>query len=363
MPILQVDALTRFVADIFSHARSSRAEAERIAHYLVMANRTGHDSHGVIRVPRYVDWALAGDTVPDQTVEMIVDLPALAVIDGRFGYGQTIGPQAVAIGIDKGKAMGVAAMALRNSGHIGRIGDWAEMAASAGLVSIFFVNVAGSVLVAPFGGVERRLSTAPFCVGIPRPGLDPIILDFATSLVAEGKALVASRGGKPVPDDALIDANGLISGDPHVLYGPYEANGPRNYRSGTGALRAFGGHKGSGLALMCELLGGALTGGGATNPGKRLANGMFAIFVDPAKVDASAFFDADMAAYIAYYKSSKPDVEGRAVLIPGEVETKTKADRDADGIALADDAWASIAATARLVGLDEARIEKALAGS
>ena len=360
MPILQVDALTAFVTDIFARAGSSEAEAARIAHYLVMANRTGHDSHGVIRVPGYVERTLSKGTVPDQTIEMIVDLPALAVIDGRFGYGQTIGPQAVAIGIEKGRAMGVAAMALRNSGHIGRIGDWAEMAAAAQLISIFFVNVAGSVLVAPFGGVERRLSTAPFCVGIPRPGLEPVILDFATSLVAEGKALVASRGGKPVPGDALIDADGTISGDPHVLYGPYEAEGPRNYRNGTGALRAFGGHKGSGLALMCELLGGALTGGGATNPGKRLANGMFAIFIDPAKVDTAAFFDADMAAYIEYYQSSKPAVLGTAILIPGELEAKTRAERDTNGIALADDAWASITATARLVGLDAARISAAL---
>ena len=119
--------------------------------------------------------------------------------------------------------MGLSLVALRNSGHIGRIGDWAEMAAEAGLVSVHFVNASGSVLVAPFGGSERRLSTAPFAVGVPRPGQAPIILDFATSVVAEGKVLVASQGGKSLPADALIDSDGKLSADPRVLYGEYTA--------------------------------------------------------------------------------------------------------------------------------------------
>ena len=157
-------------------------------------------------------------------------------------------------------------MALRNAGHIGRVGDWAEMAAEAGLVSIHFVNASGSVLVAPFGGVERRFSTAPYCVGVPRPGQDPLVLDFATSIVAEGKVLVASQGGKKLPDDALIGPDGKPSADPHLLYGDYTPTGPRDHGKGTGAIRAFGDHKGSGLAFMCEMLGGSLTGNGATDP-------------------------------------------------------------------------------------------------
>ena len=100
----------------------------------------------------------------------MTETPVLAVVDGLHGFGQTVTPQAVAIGIEKCKAMGLSMVALRNAGHIGRVGDWAEMAAEAGLVSVHFVNASGSVLVAPFGGTERRLSTAPFCVGVPRPG-------------------------------------------------------------------------------------------------------------------------------------------------------------------------------------------------
>ena len=137
----------------------------------------------------------------------MVDTPSLAVVDGKFGYGQTVTPQAVRIGIEKcKKRRALPPWRLRNAGHIGRVGDWAEMAAAEGLVSVHFVNAAGSLLVAPYGGVEKRLSTAPYCVGIPRQGQDPIVLDFATSIVAEGKVLVASRGGKKLPKGALIDA-------------------------------------------------------------------------------------------------------------------------------------------------------------
>src|ERR1700741_983138 len=257
MVTLQVQNLINFVADVFSHSDSSPEEARRIATYLTTANLTGHDSHGVIRVPVYIRWKKMGSVVPDQTVELVVDTPSLAVVDGKFGYGQTVAPQAVRIGIEKCKAAGLAAVALRNAGHIGRVGGWAEMAAAEGLVSVHFVNAAGSLLVAPFGGVEKRLSTAPYCVGIPRQGEDPIVLDFATSVVAEGKCLVASRGGKKLPKGALIDADGTLSEDPHVLYGPYTPDGPRDHTAGTGALPAFGEHKGSGLAFTCELLGGS----------------------------------------------------------------------------------------------------------
>src|ERR1700719_4496068 len=168
MVTIQVENLINFVAEVFAHSDSSPAEAKRIATYLTTANLTGHDSHGVIRVPVYIRWRNAGNIIPNQIIEIPVDTPSLAVVDGRFGYGQTVGPQAVRIGIEKCKATGLAAVALRNAGHIGRIGDWAEIAAAEGLVSIHFVNAAGSVLVAPYGGVERRLSTAPYCVRLPR---------------------------------------------------------------------------------------------------------------------------------------------------------------------------------------------------
>ena len=218
------------VRDIFAKAGCSAEEGERIGKYLVSANLTGHDSHGVVRVPRYVQWKQRRRRHADREVKIVTETPVLAVVDGLYGFGQTVAPQAVAIGIDKCKAMGLSMVALRNAGHIGRVGDWAEMAAAAGLVSVHFVNASGSVLVAPFGGTERRLSTAPFCAGVPRPGQAPIVLDFATSVVAEGKVLVASQGGKKLPDNALIGLDGKMSADPRLLYGDYTPTGPRHIR-------------------------------------------------------------------------------------------------------------------------------------
>jgi len=360
MVTIQVNNLIDFVAEVFSRSESSPEEARRIATYLTTANLTGHDSHGVIRVPLYVSWQKAGSVVPDQIAEVVVDTPSLAVIDGKFGYGQTVTPQAVKIGIEKCKKAGLAAIALRNAGHIGRVGDWAEMAAAEGLVSVHFVNAAGSLLVAPYGGVEKRLSTAPYCVGIPRQGQDPIVLDFATSIVAEGKVLVASRGGKKLPKGALVDADGALSEDPAVLYGPHSKDGPRDHTQGTGAIRAFGEHKGSGLAFICELLGGALTGTGATSADRRFANGMFAVYVDPKVVDISNFFDGEISRYVDFIRATKPIAGVDAVLIPGDPERNMRTDRIRNGVPLPDDTWAAIVNTAREVGVSESSIQRVM---
>ncbi len=361
MITIKAKALEELVRDIFRKAGCSAAEAERMGKYLVIANLTGHDSHGVQRVPRYLQWLAEGDFVADRTVKVITDTPVLAVLDGQFGFGQTVAPQAVAIGIGKCKEMGLAVVALRNSGHVGRVGDWAEMAAAEGLISIHYVNAASSVLVAPFGGVDRRFSTAPYCVGIPRKGQNPLVLDFATSIVAEGKVLNASFGGKKIPADALIDPDGQTSGDPHVLYGDYTPSGPRSYRQGKGAIRAFGEHKGSGLALMCEILGGSLTGTGAAQENRKWANGMLSFYLDPARIDPEGFFPADVTRYVAYVKSARPAAAGGEVLVPGEPEERMRAQRLKEGVPLPEDTWNAISAAAQKIGLDAARIEQTLA--
>src|SRR3982075_2108465 len=357
---IKAKALEAFVADIFAPAGCSRDEGDRIGRYLVSANLSGHDSHGVVRVPRYATQKKNGTVVADVTVGVLVDTPVIAVVDGKYGFGQTVTPQAIRIGIDKCRKNGLSAVTLRNAGHVGRVGDWAEMAAAEGLVSVHFVNASGSVLVAPYGGVERRLSTAPYCVGIPRNGQRPIVLDFATSIVAEGKVLVASRGGKKLPKGALIDLDGNLSEDPAVLYGPHSAEGPRDHSQGKGAVRAFGEHKGSGLAFICELLGGALTGTGATGPNRRFANGMFAVYVDPKVVDTSNFFDGEISRYVTYFKDTMPAAGTDAVLIPGEPEAKMRAERTKNGVPLPDDTWAAIVNTAREVGVSEASIQRAV---
>lgn len=351
MVMIKADRLQALVGDIFSAAGCSRGEAERIARYLVAANLAGHDSHGVVRVPRYVQMKQEGRVVADQTIEITVDTPVLAVIDGKFGFGQSVAPQAVEIGIKKCQAMGLSAVSLRNSGHVGRVGDWAEMAAAADLISIHFVNAGGSVLVAPFGGVERRFSTAPYCIGVPMPGRSPLVLDFATSVVAEGKVLVASQGGKKIPSEALIGPDGEMSGDPTMLYGDHTPTGPRDFRKGRGAIRAFGDHKGSGLALMCEILGGALTGNGCAALDRPSANGMFSLYVDPARIDPAGVFPEEASRYVDHVKNARPAQAGGEILVPGEPEQRSRERRLAEGISLPGDTWTSIRATARSVGL------------
>jgi hydroxycarboxylate dehydrogenase B len=348
---IPADALTDFCAEIFARTGCGTEEAACVSASLVDSNLTGHDSHGVIRVPRYVDWVRSGDLIPNQSLERVVDTPVIGVVDGRFGFGQTMAPMAVDIGVEKAKAAGLSAISLRNSGHVGRVGEWAERAAAAGLISIHFVNAAGSILVAPFGGLERRLSTAPFCVGVPRAGAPPVVLDFATSLVAEGKVNVASHGGKPLPPDALIGPDGAFSGDPALIYGSLTSEGTRDHTRGLGAIRAFGEHKGSGLALLCELLGGSLTGNGATEPDRKFANGMFSLYLDPKQIDPSHVFDADMTRYIDWFQHGKV-IPGQAILTPGEPERASRAKRTQSGVPLADEAWALIKATARSVGVN-----------
>jgi uncharacterized oxidoreductase len=189
----------------------------------------------------------------------------------------------------------------------------------------------------------------------------PIVLDFATSLVAEGKVLNASFGGKKIPDNALIGPEGEMSGDPHVLYGEFQPTGPRDYRKGKGAIRAMGEHKGSGLALVVELLGGALSGTGAAQPGKPFANGMFSIYVDPKRFDTDGLFAPEVARFVGWVKEAKPIDPKVEVMVPGEPEARMKAKRLKEGVPLPDDTWKAIAESALLAGLNRERIERAMA--
>ncbi|NKE44211.1 malate/lactate/ureidoglycolate dehydrogenase [Roseomonas frigidaquae] len=346
-------ALEAVVTKIFGAAGCDGAESTRISTHLLGANLAGHDSHGVARVPRYVEWLESGFVLKGQTAEIITDGGCFALLDGKFGFGQTVAPQAVELGIARALQHGIAVVGLRNAGHIGRVGEYSEKAIAAGLISVHFVNVAGSVLVAPFGGVERRFSTAPFSVGVPLPGR-PLILDFATSLVAEGKVLVASNGGKELPHDALIEPDGRLSADPHTLYGDYPQIGPRNPSNGKGAIRAFGEHKGSGLAFMCEMLAGALTGGGTSGPVEargRIANGMLSFYVSPAHFGTQAEFEATGRAYVDWVMETAPADPASPVLAPGDKEAQTRADRLANGVPLQPDTWESILQVARRLGV------------
>ena len=343
--------LRALVADIFAAAGCGADEAKRIARHLVAADLVGHPSHGVIRVVRYLDWMDRGWVHPGRSISIVQDAPAFAVVDGNFGFGQTVGEQAVDLGVEKARANGVSAIGLRNASHLGRIGDWPERAAAAGMASVHFVNASGTVAaVAPFGGIDRRMSTNPFAAGVPN-GDEPIILDFATSVVAEGKVLVAVNGGKPLPEGALIDGDGNLSSDPEALYGPISDKSKVNARDGRGAIRAMGEHKGSGLSMICELLAGALAGNRCSSPEtSKLANGMLSIYIDAGAVGAGGFA-RETADFIAWARSARPIDPAAPVLAPGDPERRRRRDREAHGIPLEDDTHRSLLDIAARYGL------------
>jgi hydroxycarboxylate dehydrogenase B len=337
------DRLGHFTTNVFTAAGCSREEAARIAAHLVEANLVGHDSHGVIRVASYVQWLRDGKVAADQTVEVVFENDVIAVVDGQCGFGQTVGAQAMQLGIAKSARHGVAIVALRNSGHLGRIGDWPLMAARAGKLSMHFVNTTGAgILVAPFGGINRRLSANPIAAGIPVAGGSPILLDMSACTIAEGKIRVALNKGVAVPENCIIDAEGRPTTDPRVFY----ADPP-------GAILSIGGHKGYGLGILCEVLAGALTGGGCSNPQNagRVLNGMLSIILDPAVFQSDAAFAAEIQRFVAWVKSSAPASVNGEILMPGEIEERTRAHRLRDGIDLDEATWAQLQKTAEQVGV------------
>ena len=342
------DRLKRLVTAIFEAAGLRAPEPEKIAHHLVDSNLAGHDSHGVIRVPAYVGWLKDGKIFPNKHVRIVFENEAVAVLDGQFGFGQVLGEETMELGIRKCAKHGVAVVALRNSGHLGRIGDWAEMAVRAGKISLHFVNTSGAgILVAPTGGISRRLSANPVAAGVPVKNGPPMILDISTSTIAEGKVKVALNKGVPAPDNCLIDPQGRPTNDPKTFYGPPP-----------GAILPFGGHKGYALGMIAEMLAGALTGGSCSDPknAHRVVNNMLTIVLDPRFFEQDEAFAQEVNRFIAYVRSSdkvSPDAE---ILMPGEPEARTREKRARDGIEIADTTWNQIRLTARSVNLIDASV-------
>jgi len=356
---ITADQLRGFTADIFTAAGCDREEGERVARYLVGANLAGHPSHGVIRVPRYVSSMRNGKVNPGQKITTVTDTEAMAIVDGHFGFGQTIAEQAVDLGIEKARKHGVSVVGITNVSHLGRVGDWPIRAANAGMVSIHFVNTSGiGLLVAPFGAAERRMSTNPFAIGVPVAGEEPVILDFATSIVAEGKVMVSVDGGKPLPEGALVDKDGNFTTDQSVIYGPITEKRPLSSSVGSGAIRAMGEHKGSGLAIMCELLAGALSTSGAGKTGvDQLSNGMLSIYMNVPTFDAGGGFAAEVARYLDFAQSAKPIDPNAPVMMPGEPERRKRDAYEANGIPLEDTTWRSLLETADLVDINRPALD------
>jgi uncharacterized oxidoreductase len=346
---LKAPELLAQVATVLIAAGSSHEEAATVAANLVLANLSGHDSHGVGMLPRYVDAVLEGGLKPNTSVRVLLDTGSLLTLDGQRGYGQVVGEQAMALGIARAQTHGSCIMTLGHAHHLGRIGHFAEMAVAQGLVSLHFVNVLSRPVVAPFGGADARYGTNPCCIGVPISGREPFVLDFATSRVAQGKMRVAYNEGRQAEPGTLIDEDGLPTTDPGVVVMPQS-------KGLFGALLAFGEHKGYGMAVACELLGGALTGGGTwhqpTDPaGRAVINGMLTILIDPARLGTQAAFEQEALAFIDWLKAGPVAPGFDAVQIAGDPERAIRAQRQVDGIAVDAQTWQEIVAAGQKVGV------------
>lgn len=333
--------LHRWVVDLWLAAGSDAREAQLTADHLVGANLSGHDSHGVGMIPKYVLSWLGEQLQLNQQVSVVHESGGILSLDGNRGMGQAVTEEAMRMGIARAQEHGVCVMGLRRSHHLGRVGHWAEQATAAGMISIHFVNVLSKPIVAPHGGYDARFGTNPFTIGVPVAGAPPLVLDFATSAIALGKVRVAHNKGVAVPAGSLMDPAGHPTDDASVMF---PAPGTPQ-----GALRTFGEHKGYVLAVMCELLGAAVTGGHTIRPETlthehAVWNNMLAIIFDPARLGSSTTFGHEVEAFVEWMKASRLQPGNDAIRLPGDPERAFRRARadfipvDAGTLAQLDDA-------------------------
>jgi uncharacterized oxidoreductase len=353
---LTADRLRCLSAAILTAGGSADQEAILVADHLVRANLAGHDSHGVGMIPAYVRHLEAGLVVPNTRAKLVKDDGALLMFDGGRGYGRCVAGEAMAMAVARCRQTGVVAMTLASAHHIGRVGAYGELATVAGLVSLHFVNVADHRgLVAPFRGTDARFSTNPVCIALPATERQPaLLLDMATSAMAMGKVRVARNTGTSVPDGMLIDSSGRPTRDPTVMYSE-----PR------GALLSFGGHKGYALAVVTELLAGALSGGPTIQPGNErrggTVNNMLAILIDPARLAGVDWLRREIDGFVEHVKASPPADPIEPVLVPGDPERIASEERGRTGIEVDATTLEEIFQAAEKVGLARAQVEALLA--
>lgn len=344
------ERLIELITTIFRGAGSDEEEARKVAENLVTANLRGHDSHGVGLVPRYVASALDGRLSVGGHASVVSDRGPFLLLDGNMGYGQVVGREAMELGLAKAREMGVAVVGLRNVHHLGRIGAWGEVCASAGFISIHYVNAIGlAPIVAPFGGTDARYTTNPYCTAFPSTDGRPLVLDMATSKIAAGKVMVAAYKGEPAPEDCLIDAEGNPTTDASLMFS-------QGNRKPEAALLSFGLHKGYGLALVCELLAGGLTGGGTMRPerAKRdtIQNNMLTIILDPEGFGDGIDLAGELAGFTAWVKASPPAPDVDEVMVPGDPSRKRMAERRELGIPIDPGTWQGLVDAGLSVGLN-----------
>lgn len=345
MPTISAQNLTKFAASLLAAGGLSDQEAGLVARSLVGANLRGYDSHGVMRIPYYLERLKKGEATAGAEFEILTETPSLVTVDAHWGLGQTQAGRLTRRLIDKAKAAGVAVGTMIHCSHIGRLGEYCEMAAEAGLISMISVNNHGAVTrVAPPGGKAPRLSTNPMAFGIPN-GDEPLVLDFCTSAAAEGKVRVKKIAGELCPDGWLLDSQGRPTNDPNDLY----ADPP-------GTIRPMGGdqpYKGFGLSLIVEILSGALSGGVCAREvaANQIGNCVFLALFDPDHFGGRDHFAGEVAQLLTFVRNC-PRIDGvDAITLPGDPERRTLAKKTTEGITLDEGNWKALAALAGELGV------------
>ena len=342
---LPADDVRRMVSRMFTASGWSEAHGDLAAEQMVASDQSGHASHGVGLVPGYVETIRAGKLSPTATPRTLKEDGSFLVVDGRMSLGQVAALDLTNNAVAIAREHGIAVANLINSHHVGRIGYFGEIVAAAGFVGLFWVNVHGrEPTVVPFGGKQPRFSTNPHCVAIPRKDGPPFLLDFATSEIPVNKARVAFAEGRRVRTGMLVDADGHPTDDPGVLFSE-----PR------GSLAAFGLHKGSGLAIACELMSSILGGGPVVdeNAGAygAILNNMMTIVIDPARMATGEQTAAETTEhFVQWVRAAAPTDGVEKVLTPGEPEVAARA-RLAGHLEIDPATWAKIKEAATSVGV------------
>jgi uncharacterized oxidoreductase len=344
MPTILPKDLTDFATSLLIAGGLDSAEAALVARSLVDANLKGHDSHGVMRIPYYLDGLAKGEVTAGAPFTVLKETPALLAADGHWGFGQAQARRLMERIIAKARGPGVCVGTLIHCSHIGRLGEYCEQAAEANMVSMVMVNTHGySRRVAPPGGKAPRLGTNPIAIGVPHQH-QPLLLDFGTSATAEGKVRVKKIAGQLCPDGWLLDSEGRPTNDPNTLY----ANPP-------GTIRPMGGdqaYKGFGLGLMVEIFAGALSGGVCIRekPINQIGNCVLMQVFDTAQLGGSDHFAREVAGLVEFVRSC-PRIEGVSeILLPGDPERKTQAAR-MSGIPLDEGNWNALLQLAVKLGV------------
>lgn len=346
MPTLSADALLNYAKQIFASSAVPPAEASVVSRSLVDANLRGHDSHGVMRIPQYLDTLRDGKMFANAQFEVFDESPAMIAADAHWGIGQVQAHRLLDVLLAKAQQLGVAAGTLRRCGHIGRLGEYAERAATQGMVLIGTVNSHGQgTRVAPPGGIEGRISTNPLCIGAPTPA-DPLVLDIGTSVCAEGKVRVAYQKGERIPVGWIQDVAGQPTTDPRVLYEP-----PLGSMLPLGGPQAY---KGFGLGLLLDVLSGGLSGGlcSKRNAPKSVGNAVLFILLNTARFGGATSFRRESGELAQFVRECPRAAGVESIMLPGDPEKQVLERRSRDGIPIPDGLWNKLAEIAKSLGLE-----------